>query len=158
MLCTMFGMRSLSWKFLLYNFRLLVSGDVLGNTGGVFLGLHLDFPDFSPKDSLLSSFLLTLGVIVDVAVVDDDDGDNDDFPDIVDSVLVLVIFDIVVDFNPFSFVPEDDGDILVRSFPDAEDDCVHLAFQKSRVGWVPSGGSGEGLVASYLSSWIFLIS
>ena len=103
-------------------FKPLVSGDVLGNTGGVLLGLHLDFPDCLPKDSLPSSLLLTLGDILGVAVVDDDGDDNGDLPDIVDSFLVLVISDLDVNFNLCSFVPEDDGDVLVRSFSGAEDD------------------------------------
>ena len=93
-------------------------GDVLGDIGGVLLGLHLDLLESIPKDFLPSSFLLKLGDVLGVvAVVDDDCDDNGDLPDI-----LLVISDLDVNFNLCSFVPEDDGDVLVRSLSGAEDD------------------------------------
>ena len=106
-------------------FSLLVSGDNgVDNLCGVLLlpELPLDLPALPSKLSLLlSSLMLFLPVVVDddlAASVDDDDFlDIIDTVDIVDTVLVLVLAVVVDDDTNLSlFLPEDDGEVLVKCF------------------------------------------
>ena len=73
-----------------------------------------------------------LGELADVVAVGVGDVEDSFQTDTGDRLLVLVVFDDV-DTNSFSFIPEDDGEFLVKGFPCDEDDIVLSQFQKSRV-------------------------
>ena len=81
----------------------------------------------------MTIFLGELADVVAVGVGDVEVVVEDSFQtDTGDRLLVLVVFDDV-DTNSFSFIPEDDGEFLVKGFPCDEDDIVLSQFQKSRV-------------------------